>query len=170
MNQLNTNVLRTIAHSNPTAAASLEALAERERMRVYLDLTTHKRSLLKDGAKIVEADYNKMWEELQKAGVGSIVYGRGGKHDRFKWNYSLVNVGKAATKDEPVLIAEAPKPKAKRRGRPPKNKQAEVTTTEDTGSNILYIPLRDNVNVSIKVPKNITPKERELIKHAIDSL
>ena len=35
------------------------------------------------------------WKELEAAGVGSIIYGRKGKPNRFSWHYSLKSVAQS---------------------------------------------------------------------------
>lgn len=87
--------LKAIAESTETAGATSSMLIERERNTPHADIGRVRSALVRDGARLVEADYMKFWQDLQDAGAGSIIYGRKGKPSRFAWHYSLRMIGQA---------------------------------------------------------------------------
>lgn len=93
---LNGEMLSKIGSSSESAQIVMNTLAKRERFRRESDLTRLKRDLIKQGSKVVDEDYMQFWKGLEAEGVGSIIHGRKGKSDRFKWNYSLKVVADAA--------------------------------------------------------------------------
>lgn len=129
MTTLNKEALATLCNSNETAKALFSDFAERRRMRWVSNLGQYATKLVNKGVKVVEADYMAAWKSLESMGAGSIIHGRNGNPDRFKWHYSLKDVGVGALNPtaigditEPVTpVAQAPKrspKKAVRRGRP----------------------------------------------------
>lgn len=92
--------LSTLASSNETAAAIFKDVSERRRIRWVTNLPRYAVKLAHKGFKVVDVDYENTWKELEAMGVGVIVRGRNGKPDRFKWNYSLKEVGTGAIHPE----------------------------------------------------------------------
>lgn len=94
--------LSTLASSNETAAAIFKDSADRRRIRWVTNLPRYAVKLAHKGFKVVDADYENTWKELEAMGVGVIVRGRNGKPDRFKWNYSLKEIGTGAIHPDQV--------------------------------------------------------------------
>lgn len=177
---LNGAKLKEIAHKSHTATVTATSLALRERLRHSSDITRTRAELARQGERIVEADYMQFWKDLQVAGVGSIVYGRKGKPDRFDWYYSLKSIAKAcidgsnvqAVKVAGPMQPEAPKvilrPKSEVA---PKREEVKVRLSDkvstSSGDRLVYIPLRSNFDVEIKVPVNFTKDEAELLSKAL---
>lgn len=165
MNQtttLNGKLLHSIATRTDTAQRTMLLLATRERVRSNSDIQRTKNAMIRDGQKIVDADYNKFWEELQAAGVGSIVYGRkmkdgSKKADRFEWHYSLKSVGKAAIDgtDEQVESVN-------------NVVQMPVKEVAQEAAQSKAIPLRKDFDVAI--PANLTKEEAEYLIATIKRL
>jgi len=115
--------------SNPTEEVILNNLGKRERFRRETNLSAYQVNLLRKGEKIVDEQFLATWKKWESLGLGSIIYGRKGNATRFKWNYNLKWVAKAAMEGEKAGEPEALPGAAKRgRGRPPgsKNKRREV--------------------------------------------
>ena len=93
---LDSELIKKISHANHTAVVTATALALRQRNRPFTDITRTKVNLIRGNEKIVEADYLLFWKDLLDAGIGSIIFGRRGKPDRFEWHYSLKSVGQVA--------------------------------------------------------------------------
>lgn len=133
--------LKQIAGHSETATVLMFNLAERKRFRNITDISHLKNALIRSGEKIIDEDYIAVFKELEAIGVGSLIIGRRGKPSRFKWNYSLKNIGEAAINGKDVvvtplhntktkrtlqLVPVAPQPK--KRGRKPGTKNAIKTT------------------------------------------
>lgn len=181
---LNGKQLHGIAHASHTATVTITALALRERLRHFSDINRTKTQLIRQGEKIVDSDYSQMWKDLQAAGVGSIIYGRRGKPDRFEWHYSLKKVAKAAlegTNEEVQKLANAPtKSKSKlvkSKSRPKlyavekadRAKQADSVNV-GRGLKMVCIALRKDFNVEFTLPANITKDEASFISSYISRL
>jgi hypothetical protein len=102
--------IKEAAHKNQTAEAVFTALALRDRMRHTTDLNRFKTQLVKESGNIVEQDYLATFKELEKLGMGSIVYGRKKKPSKFKWHYNLKDIGHAAMGDTPQQSEPASAP------------------------------------------------------------
>lgn len=191
---LDGNRLKKVADASHSAKVTIQNLIGRERFRNSSDITRLKRDLIKEGRKIVDKDYIQFWKDLQDAGVGSIVYGRRGKADRFEWHYSLKKVAEAASQGKNTEVPTLKGVKNSRvilrkRGRPPGSKNLslvpnEVTPTfEDapvetnkpranmsSAERILVIPLRSDYFFNLTVPLNLTKAEAEVIANALISV
>lgn len=176
--------LKAIAHKSKTAEVTALSLAMRERLRHSSDITRTRSELARAGERIVESDYMQFWKDLQAAGVGSIIYGRKGKPDRFDWHYSLKAVSKAciegtdvsasklAMHEEPVKVKSILRKANKAKGRMTadekdmKSSQAgNVETVE--GNRLVYIPLRKNFHVEISVPADFSKDEADVLAKAL---
>lgn len=180
--------LKAIAHSTPTAEITVTSLALRERLRHSSDIQRTKSQLIRDGEKIVDADYMKLWKDLQDAGIGSIIYGRKGRPDRFEWHYSLKSVAKAALegtneqvsklagvranvqRKKPVKVIRRPQKVVAPVAAKPTPKAMPVAAPVLKSSKLAYIPLRNDFNVEISVPSDLTKAEAEVLSNAIRRL
>lgn len=138
--QMNTNDL-TIAGYTETAMAILKSLAERKRVSSTTAVDKLYYQLLKDGKKVVKQDFIQFFKDIEQLGYGSIVYGRGKNPTRFRWYYSLKDVGNAVIK--PELFKEFHKLEKKenvvvmkRRGRPKGSKNTNVVKTSKVAAQI----------------------------------
>lgn len=172
---LNGQKLREIAHKSHTATVTATSLALRERLRHSSDITRTRAELARQGERIVESDYMQFWKDLQSANVGSIVYGRKGKPDRFDWHYSLKSVAKACIEGGDV---KADKLASKSESKPKKSsvrlsEKEKETTVKKSGNvetmegRLVYIPLRSDFHVEIKVPSNFNKDEAEILAKAL---
>lgn len=100
MNTETLEIIKLVATETPTAKIVFNSLARRQRFRYETNLNKMKNLLLNRGEKIVEAEYRTLFRKLQDYGVGSIIYGRGSNPNKFKWNYNLRELAKAATGKE----------------------------------------------------------------------
>jgi hypothetical protein len=101
--------LKEIVGHSETAEATAYALFLRNRLRTFTDIPRLKFELMKKGLHVVEADYDKLWEELEAAGMGVMVYGRNGKADKFEWHYNMRLVAQAAIEGQNLPVAQKPK-------------------------------------------------------------
>lgn len=174
--------LKQIAHASHTAEVTITALAMRERLRHFSDISRTRNTLVRNGEKIVEEDYMKFWKQLQDAGMGTIIYGRRGKPDRFEWYYSLKKVAKAAIegtnesaekvggKGRSVAKPKSVPQKLSKEEKQEKVQKAEVAPTNN-GARFVYIPLRPDFDLELPVPpKGYSPDEVEVISRALRRL
>lgn len=184
---LNSEKLRSISHASHTAEVTITALAVRERLRHFSDITRTRNTLVRKGEKIVDSDYVAFWKGLQEAGVGVIVYGRKGKPDRFEWYYSMKKVAAAALEGKDIVaerVSGITMPERK-----PEHKQAaklqkkvihmskgvkrpmpEKTQEASRSNRFIYIPLRKDFNLEISVPMDLSKGEIEVISNALRRL
>lgn len=98
--------------STDTGKSILSHFASRARTTSSTDLRRLKYLLLNNGNVIEDKEYLGVFKLLQNKGVGAIIYGRKGKPDRFKWNYSLKVISQNAlsglTFQEPSEDEELP--------------------------------------------------------------
>lgn len=175
---LNSQKLRTISHASHTAEVTITALAVRERLRHFSDITRTRNTLIRKGEKIVDADYVAFWKGLQDAGVGVIVYGRKGKPDRFEWYYSMKKVAEAALEGKDITAERVSGPKLptqKLKTMPKKVVQMASRPKNHTDSSVrserfIYIPLRKDFNLEFSVPTNLSREEIEVISNALRRL
>lgn len=109
---LNQAKLKEVTNASHTSVVTMLFLALRQRDRGFSNIPGTKEQLIKMGEKIVDDDFSKFWRDLQAIGVGSIVFGRRGNPDRFKWHYSLKNVAQSAIEgrqEEIKLLAQKKK-------------------------------------------------------------
>lgn len=178
MNQitLNGSKLKSISNASHTAEVTITALALRERLRHFSDITRTRNLLVRSGEKIVDTDYMNFWKGLQDAGVGVIVYGRKGKADRFEWHYSMKKVAQAALEGKDQLADKIPSVKAKPTKRPEQKIARKLHMVKPTiaapvkKEKLLYIPLRKDFNLEISVPSDLSKAEAEMIGSALRRL
>lgn len=121
--------LQQIAQSTPTAQLVFTALSQRERHRSEpMSLSRFKRIMRKQGARIIEDDYYKVFQELSKQGYGSIVMGRGSRPIRFIWNKKLTDIADSAKVDKTKNLAELSKSLAVSRAEPQIIKETQLKT------------------------------------------
>lgn len=157
--------LKAIAHKNDTATITAMSLRLRERQRHTSDITRTRSELARQGERIVESDYMQFWKDLQVAGVGSIIYGRKGKPDRFEWHYSLKSVAKACidgSNIEPIKSG-AVKEETKVVKLALKEVQPEPVTKAKEQSKTVYVPLRPDFDVEFTLPVNLSRDEAEML-------
>lgn len=160
---LNGKQLKELSHKNRTAEVTMTALAVRERNRTFSDIQRTRAKLIKEGEKIVESDYMQLWKDLQDAGVGVIVYGSKKRADRFEWHFSLKQVAKACLegvdqKSEPATTT-VKTPKVIRREAAPQPKLSD---------RLVFVTLRNNFDVEIKLPFDISKGEVDTICKALN--
>lgn len=163
--------LKQIADRNDTATLVMMSLADRKRFRSVTDIGHMKNLLVRSGEKVVLEDYMKTWKELEAAGVGSIIYGRNGQSNRFKWNYSLTAVGHAAMNGKDIQVKNLryiPVTKIVTHKLPAPKKVEAPKPIPVVSQNILYIPLRSDFIIDLKIPSDVTEQELNAIRRALE--
>jgi hypothetical protein len=94
MTSLNSNSVKDVAHSSPTAEGMFLDLNDRQRFRATTNLNHYRKQLIRKGIKFVEEDFLNTFKKLEQLGVGALSYGRKGNPDIFKWYYSLKDIAK----------------------------------------------------------------------------
>lgn len=181
--------LKQVGHASHTAEVTITALALRERLRHFSDITRTRNQLIRQGERVVDEDYMAFWKGLQDAGVGTIIFGRKGKPDRFQWHYSMKKVAQAALegtnevaekiagpsrnlkkKKAIAKLVKSSKPRLNPKEKEQKVAQAEIEQTP-SGRNLVYIPLRPDFDLEIAVPpKGYSADEIEVINRALRRL
>lgn len=191
MNALKGTTLNEIATATPTAQIVTQKLADRQRLRHVTDISRIRNDLVKDGERIVDAEYMAYWKQLQTQKIGNIIYGRKGKPNRFEWYYSLKSVAQAALESKDVNLEklepaqlempiEQPKAETKKGpGRPkgysPKKalQAKENVVTElpkKSFEQIILIPVNNGMHVQIKVPAGMNAEDLESVVKALQLL
>lgn len=167
---LNGTELNKIAHSSPTAEITMTALALRQRVRHYSDINRTRNLLMNHGEKIVDSDFQQLFNDLEKAGIGVIIRGRKGKPDRFEWYYSLKSVAKAALNksDEKVEKIQVKAPKQVQE--PKKNENEPIKTPIQASKREILIPLRPDFYVEIDLPHDVTKDEVAIISRVLQNI
>lgn len=98
--------LKNVAGLNHTSKVIFDTLSKRLRFRRQTNLTNFHNHLINTGEKIIEDEFLDTFKGLQILGVGSLIFGRNGKPNRFKWNYNLKDVAKAAKSDAKMEVKE----------------------------------------------------------------
>ncbi len=168
MQELNKEAIQKAAHASTTAEIVAEMLSKRERQRGSVNIPRTHMQLMYEGNVINDEDYNRFWLELEKAGVGRIINGRNKKPSEFRFDYNLIEVGKIAVKNNKnpnILLRKAPQNLIKVED---SSKVLEQSTDKVIEADtFIYIPLRDDYRVSIKVPRNLTKEESKIIAESL---
>lgn len=113
---MNVTNLTKVAQGSRAADAVFKYLAGRDRASWNQDLSRVFAEVTKDGKDISRTQFNKVFEDLQKAGAGTIILGRRGGATRFQWQYNFRNAAiqtltsmEAAKKPVPKVQATASK-------------------------------------------------------------
>lgn len=184
--------LKEITNASHTSIITMLLLALRIRDRGFSNITATKEQLIRMGEKVVDEDFLKFWRDLQTAGIGSIVYGRRGRPDRFQWHYSLKNVARVAIEGKEHEVAELAKRKPKRNQAKPvaKKTRAAKPTARPVSNHVVRasvpaakaalaapapqvervmqtIQLRDGSIAEIILPKEVSKNDLERIKLAL---
>lgn len=73
--------------------------ANRERNREVTDIEQMRKGIeLKEGETLDATRWMQAFKKLEDMGLGSLIIGRRGNPNRFRWNYSLKAIGQAAVK------------------------------------------------------------------------
>lgn len=184
---LNGQMLSSIASASDTALTITKTLANRERIRHVTDISRVRNELVKSGKRIVDEEYMAYWKSLQKEKIGTIIFGRGGKPNRFAWHYSLKSVAQAANEGKDIeakQISNVPKektdlvvakPNKAKRGRPfgkkplPHNEN-QLQFDLQASEKIVCIMRKDSSLLEFKVPANTTSEELTMLIAALNNL
>lgn len=145
--------------STETGKATLESLAQRLRGRNTLDLVKLKRALVKQGEQIDELDYKAFWQDLAKAGAGSVAQARGRRPERFTWTHNMRKVASD-------ILGRSTIAKEKRK---PRQKRSVVVAAALSGQFVI-IPLRPDFRVEIKLPNKMTKAELRVIQDTLATM
>lgn len=159
---MNTEKLRTIANSTPTAETVILSLATRERDRSELNLQRMKTQLLKSGEKVVDKDFAQLWLDLQSAGIGHVVMKKG-KPNRFDWSYSIKQIARSLINNTPIELSRVESKAVIKPKRVPKPEAPQVVIRR------VFVQLKDNVSVQMAIPENITKAEFANLVKALET-
>lgn len=167
---LNGKQLKEISHKNRTAEVTMTALAMRERVRNFSDIPRTRAKLIKEGEKIVETDYLQLWKDLQTAGVGVIVYGSNKRPNRFQWHFSLKQVAEVCLEGTDQKADITAKPQAVKVIRRPALEVKAASPVAPLPDRLVYVSLRKDFDVAIKLPGNVTQDEIATISKALNRI
>lgn len=157
---LNQEELKNVAALNNTSKVVFDTLSKRVRFRRQTNLTNFHNDLMNKGEKIVESEFMDAFKALQILGVGSLIFGRNGKPNRFKWNYNLKDVAKVALNQDEAEINEMPTPAPikRGRGRPRKNAMKQAKTIKvHRGMKISASP--SIITITLQISANSRPED-----------
>lgn len=173
---LNVNEVKKIAKKNHTAEIIVTSLAMRERLSHNTMLERFKTALKGAGERIDDKEYMAFWKDLETAGVGRIVSGRGKTPDHFEWFYSLKDVSQLAI-GEKVEVAkiDTKKPSSRKKGYK-KNTQKVVAENKNVAQTFiessqidtrLFVTLENGSLFEIVLPSVASKKDVTNIVKAI---
>ena len=117
-NDFNYATVEAIAKSSDVSMQIFKHLSERKKVRKEINLGNLILTLLSQGKRFDLDSFYKTWKEMESKGLGTLVYGRNGKSDRFLVNYNLKLLGEAGVHGKPVEAPTVVPVKSKLRGRP----------------------------------------------------
>lgn len=161
------NKIKDVAGSNPTSRGIFSNLADRQRIRRYTDLDRFRVNLLQKGVKLIDDDYFDTFSKLEDMGLGKIQYGIKNKPNKFIWYYSLIDVAKVGldkSVSEPGKIREEHAPVVVKKER---RVLRTASKALDTPKKMLFISLREGVDIEISIPEDIQRPEVDAICSAI---
>lgn len=167
--------LKELPKTNPMAFLIFKGLSERRRNRWETDINRNSMTLLNKGFKIDQNKFIQTWKDLETLGAGVIVWGRNGNPNRFRWHYSLKDIGSAALNPEvleiqPIeqsetVITEPRKvyKKKSKRGRPKGSKNKKTVIPGASG---VILTIKDiegkNVGISLETAYEIADRVSKL--------
>ena len=86
---MNVSTLTKVATSSRASEIVFKHLAGRERAAWTSNLGRLYNEVTANGTNLSREAFNKVFEDLQKAGAGTIVLGRRGGANRFVWSYNF---------------------------------------------------------------------------------
>lgn len=104
---MNTDAIKSVAHSNETASAIFLLLSQKKRGRKILNLDLIKSKLLGMGVVFDQKEFDSTFAKLQDLEIGTIIHGRGGSPSFFVLNYDLrkvVETGLGGDKPKKTII------------------------------------------------------------------
>ena len=107
-------------------------------------------------------------------GVGTIIYGRKGKANRFALHYSLKQVGQMAIDGKQIDIQRLTKPIVVKLSK--KTQEAVEHAVKPSignvklGSKFVFIPLRQNLDIEFNIPADFNKSEADRICSALQRL
>lgn len=179
---MNIDVAKLKENTNDNAAASaiFRSFLNRKRDRENTDLRQYHVRLQEAGVVVSFDDVIKVFKELDRAGAGSLILGRGGNHHRFKWDYSLRSLGKAIEspdKNTPVRLISSRVHRVRQRPiitKPTKTptipKATPVATSIPVSTLVAVYPLRGNFRIRLTLPGDLSRSEATALGEFIASL
>lgn len=150
--ELNKSELGKVAHKNATSEAVFNVLAIRERNREETDLRRLRNQLVEEGFKIVPEEFKDTFQALAKAGVGELVAAHNGHPARFKWHFSLIEVGQAGLQTKPAEVKPL--------------KVVAPIKAKPTEAHIM-ITLANGRSVQVSLPTDLSQEEASLVSKFI---
>lgn len=166
---LDGNKLKEIASRNETASITANSLATRERIRHHSDIIRTRAQLVRDGQRIVDSDYMQFWKELENAGVGSLIFGRKGKPNRFAWHFSLKSIAKSMLEGTNEKVAGRTSKKLQSVEPAQQSSKQENGNMEPLTQKVTFVLSATRV-VELRVPDNFTKAEADKVYAALKTL
>ena len=135
---MNVSTLTKVATSSRASEIVFKHLAGRERAAWTSNLGRLYNEVTANGTNLSREAFNKVFEDLQKAGAGTIVLGRRGGANRFVWSYNFRDAATqtlsslAATKKTAAKVLEAKTP---------------AVSTKAEGGTVIQITLPSGVSI-----------------------
>lgn len=153
-NETTQEALKVLANSSLTAQALFQAFSVKARSRARLDLQRFKGIVEEKTGKLNKEDFYKVFESLEKLGIGKIVRSPTGIPRKFAWNYALSSVGAAGLQGEPMRTQFARKQLPKIHSpKPSAPRVLEVDTVLDNGH---ALHLRGEYSDVVRVLQGLT--------------
>lgn len=166
--------LASIATTTPAGQAIFRVLSKEEK-RNRKETNLHWLFLETEDNSLTYADFLSVWKQLDNMGVGSLVTGRGGAPDRFKWGYGLRDVATLAKEGKSLEYATpiGKKRTVSKRGRPKgsKNKRGKTKIVAPKANiPVQAAPTPTYVQLTINLPEKANIKDVQALLEMAKSL
>jgi hypothetical protein len=148
--------LKKIYASNRYAQIFLTHLSERQKNPKgwFTSLDQAYAVIAEVDGNVARTDVRDVLESLAALGCGRFVIGRRGKPSRIEWHVDAIAAGKVA------------------RGQAMEVPAANVHAEDELPADMMEVPypLRDDLSITLRVPKNLSVREAERLAKFIESL
>jgi hypothetical protein len=144
--------LQTLSQTNPTARAIFIDFSQRIREREHVDVREIKRRLLRREISAPKESITEVLRRLESIGAGQFV-----TRNRFKFNCSLISLGKTALGESPhprVLLKDPSK-----RPVAPRRRPTLPAHTQSPKTMLAIYSLRPGLRVRLELPTDLSVNE-----------
>ena len=154
---MNVQQLRDAYSSDPNVAAICDEMASRERNQSETKLSRILARLLNNGSSVRKNDAIASFRKLEESGCGQYIVGRHGWPSRFVWAVGSLAACQAA---QGVVESVEPLPET----------DDDAETEFELEAVTHYLRLREDFDVEIQLPDDLTVREAERLCSFISSL
>ena len=160
--------IRKIYATDPVAKASFDLFATRQRNQRTTTVERLRVLLVMEGQNVSDAEVRHFLQRLAYLGCGQFKVGRRGQPSRMEWKVRIISLGRAAADSRAELEALTEDEMNDGIGDPmePTSDSIDAKSSE---WKVRY-PLRQDHNIELLLPKNLTSKEVQRLADFIKTL